>query len=341
MCVPWHKYIIQLYGKENNEVKRVKNPLTFGFCLSILKVNFQHNIFCPTQEAILFIQERMGFMKKHFYPLPGVVILAAAFVLNGCAQKTMSESIIFHIQSSKDRSETSIWQVDDTGSHPTQVASFGWFADYSPDNSRIVFGEFYNAGIWVMETGGNKPTRLTDFGSTPDWSPDGKMIAFSSGTTEGAKRFIWVMNADGSGAHQISTVSGSAPDWSPDGKTISFHGEVNNGIWLINPDGSGEIRLEKMGAYPAWSPDGKNIAYVSLEDWCIWVMSADGTRARKITDHTGLLPVWSADGKRIAYESGRRDEEGKPTDVGIWIINVDGSDDHFVIKDGNSPDWTN
>lgn len=281
-------------------------------------------------------------MQKTSNLLARGILLLAVIAVAGCAeQPPATESIVYHIQSTEKRSETSIWQSNADGSNPARLVEFGWSPDLSPDNARIAFGEFYSAGIWVVDTGSDEPTRLTDFGSNPDWSPDGKQIAFNSGGTACAERYIWVMNADGSDARQISSVNGSQPDWSPDGTQILFHGEVNNGIWRINPDGSGEMQLYRMGAYPAWSPDGTMIAYVSLEDWCIWVMKADGTDARKLTDHGGLAPAWSADGMKIAYESGRRDAAGKVVDAGIWVINSVGSDDHLVIEGGDNPDWWN
>jgi TolB protein len=284
----------------------------------------------------------MGFMHKTVHQLARGILLLALFALAGCAeQPPASESILYHIQSAENSAETSIWQTGADGSNPTQLVDFGWFADYSPDNARIAFGEFYSAGIWVVETGKKNPTRLTDFGSSPDWSPDGKMIAFNSGGTAGAERFIWVMNVDGGGARQISSVNGSFPDWSPDGTQILFHGEVNNGIWRINPDGSGETQLLLLGAYPAWSPDGKMIAYQSLEDYCIWVMNADGTGARKINDHSGSQPAWSADGTRIAYKSAWRDMDGKLAGEGIWVVNLDGSGNRMIVKNGRNPDWSN
>lgn len=281
-------------------------------------------------------------MHKNLCLLSGGIFLLAVFALAGCAeQPPASESILYHIQSVENRAETSIWQADPDGRNATQLVSFGWSADFSPDNSRIAFGEFYSAGIWVVNTGADKPKRLTDFGDNPDWSPDGKMIAFNSGGTAGAERTIWVMNADGSGARQVSSVSGSFPDWSPDGTQILFHGEVNNGIWLINPDGSGETQLLRLGAYPAWSPDGTMIAYQSLEDYCLWVMNADGTNARKINDHSGSHPAWSADGTRIAYKSAWRDKDGKLAGEGIWVVNLDGSGDRMIVKNGSNPDWSN
>jgi dipeptidyl aminopeptidase/acylaminoacyl peptidase len=125
------------------------------------------------------------------------------------------------------------------------------------------------------------------------------------------------MNADGTDQRQLSTVHGSSADWSPLGDKILFHGEVNNGIWSINPDGTHETMLYRMGGYPAWSPDGKQIAYANLSEWCIWVMDADGGNKRKLTDHNGFLPAWSADGSQIAYEA-MGEKNG-----GIRVVNSD------------------
>jgi Tol biopolymer transport system component len=56
----------------------------------------------------------------------------------------------------------------------------------------------------------------------PDYSPDGKLIYFDSsrsGTTQ-----IWRMNADGSGAEQVTDDGNinSSPHVAPDGKTVAF-----------------------------------------------------------------------------------------------------------------------
>jgi Tol biopolymer transport system component len=67
------------------------------------------------------------------------------------------------------------------GSGITRLTDFGWFARYSPDNSRIAFGQPYADGIWVANADGSGPTQLTDTGSAPDWSPDGSRLAFHTG----------------------------------------------------------------------------------------------------------------------------------------------------------------
>jgi len=227
-----------------------------------------------------------------------------------------------------------IWRMNPDGSGKTQLSDHGWFAEYSPDNTKIAFGDFYQNGIWVMNADGTNQKQLTKSGNAPTWSPDGKKIAYHDGDTEGKNRRIWVMNADGTNAHQLSKNPSSFPKWSPNGKKIAYHGEVNNGIWLINPDGTGETQLYKLGGYPAWSPGGKKIAYVSLTDWYIWTMNADGTGKTKLTDRKGIHPTWSSDATKIAYED-------LANNKGIWVINADGSGDHMINKEGHAPDWSN
>ena len=227
-----------------------------------------------------------------------------------------------------------IWRMNPDGSGKTQLSDHGWFAEYSPDNTKIAFGDFYQNGIWVMNADGTNQKQLTKSGNAPTWSPDGKKIAYHDGDTEGKNRRIWVMNADGTNAHQLSKNPSSFPKWSPNGKKIAYHGEVNNGIWLINPDGTGETQLYTLGGYPAWSPGGKKIAYVSLTDWYIWTMNADGTGKTKLTDRKGIHPTWSSDATKIAYED-------LANNKGIWVINADGSGDHMINKEGHAPDWSN
>jgi len=239
----------------------------------------------------------------------------------------LKEYIIYHADYG-----AGIWRMNPDGTDQTQLTTHGWFAEYSPDNTKIAFGEYYQNGIWVMNADGTGQRQLTNSGNAPTWSPDGKKIAYQDGDTTGVNRRIWVMNADGTGAQKLSDNPGSFPKWSPDGKKIAYHGEVNNGIWLINPDGSGETQLYNWGGYPAWSSDSKQIAYVSLIDWCIWTMNADGTGKKKLTDHSGISPTWSPDGKKIAYED--------LSNKGIWVINADGSNDLLINEEGHAPDWS-
>ena len=276
---------------------------------------------------------------------PNPFLLFLFILVAGCSPNTAlpaeSSMLIYHtawVIREDDELKTDLeelWRMLPDGSDTARIAATGWFGEYSPDNSQIAYSEPYDNGIWVMNADGTDPVQLTSFGSSPAWSPDGSRLAFHVGGAKGAERQIWIMEADGTDTHQLSNVNGSFPNWSPEGTKIIFHGEVNNGIWSISPDGSNETLLYRYGGYPAWSPDGSQIAYVNLEDWRIWIMDADGGNQRKLTDRTGLQPAWSPDGSQIAYESAENKKSG------IFVINIDGSDDHMVMEGGFHPDWSN
>jgi Tol biopolymer transport system component len=87
-------------------------------------------------------------------------------------------------------------------------------------------------------------------------------------------------------------------------------GEVSQ-IFLMNADGSGDHNLSGSSStdgWPSWSPDGKRIVFSRHEEkgFQIFVMNRDGSGVRQLTDAAGEFtnPRWSPDGKKIL--SGRR-----------------------------------
>jgi TolB protein len=234
-----------------------------------------------------------------------------------------------------------LWSIKQNGGKPTQLTHFGAFVtfpDTSPDGSKIVFtgwvaNEAFDQIFVVDAATGANVVQLTScpaahpdcFSSIPTWSPDGTKIAFSHGDGFDADELpvnqqIYVMNADGTGAHAITTgpaPKDQVPDWSPDGSKISFSLGYpgSQGIWTINADGSGARQLTGCTAADptpcpggddwgtAWSPDGKKIVFLrdltslGVSDRQVTVMNADGTGAHSIsTPGLHAVPAWQPRG---------------------------------------------
>lgn len=84
----------------------------------------------------------------------------------------------------------------------------------------------------------------------PLFSPDGKYLMFAIGQA------LWKANADGTNPVEIVTPNVNLyhlPSWSPDSKRIVLE-KYNEGILVINNDGSNKILLDKDGSCPIWSP---------------------------------------------------------------------------------------
>jgi Tol biopolymer transport system component len=186
----------------------------------------------------------------------------------------------------------------------TDPAMRAQFPSWSPDGRSIAFhgvgaGTTSKTEIFVIEIDGSGLRRLTNNAwadARPDWSPDGRQLAFQSdrsGSTE-----IYVMNADGSSAVQLTSgappAASQAPDWSPDGRSIVFQSsrDGNVEVYVMDTDGSSQTRLTNHPGRdldPEWSPDGRRIAFdrdippIDRELRQLFVMNADGTGARALT----------------------------------------------------------
>ena len=112
------------------------------------------------------------------------------------------------------------------------------------------------------------------------------------------------------------------------GGRIAFSSS-KEGAWdihIVNPDGSGEVRVTDLDGdeySPVWSPDGRKIAFrhEMEENSDIYVVNADGSGLTRLTYHSksDTNPVWSPDGQRIAFQSNRVGENWN-----IYVVNTDG-----------------
>jgi TolB protein len=107
------------------------------------------------------------------------------------------------------------------------------------------------------------------------------------------------------GSHLVNLTPGTGGccgDWSPDGSQIVFG--ADDGISVMNADGSHRVSLGVSGANVRWSPDGQRILFTDggtyVSEGTIQVMNRDGSDVRTLT--TGGSPDWSPDGSEIVFE---------------------------------------
>ncbi len=163
---------------------------------------------------------------------------------------------------------------------PLNVTEGTWMnVDVSADGRMIAFDLL--GDIYTMPIAGGTPRRISSglaFDMQPRFSPDGRLIAFTS--DRGGGDNIWVMNADGTGARQISHENFrllNAPTWSPDGQYIAarkhFTTQRSLGtgeIWLYHVSGVGDgvalverpnPTFQKELGEPAFAPGGQAIYF--------------------------------------------------------------------------------
>ena len=97
---------------------------------------------------------------------------------------------------------------------------------FSPDGTRLLYTRFTSGGygiagsqsrvtVYDFATGSTRDLTATGHDSYPVWSPDGSRIAFLSTRDRAPGQggpALWVMKADGSGAHEIGHPSGGNLD---------------------------------------------------------------------------------------------------------------------------------
>ncbi len=188
-----------------------------------------------------------------------------------------------------------------------------------------ILGWSEGAGINGLDPGSSTPHLIVDVPGGIDrglaWSPDGQRIAFAHNDQSvggaGLHPSIWVANADGTGATQITSgPSDSAPSWSPDGQKIIF--SRSGGLCVVDPDGSNLTPLPAAGQEPSWSPDGTKIAFETNNNQEIWLMNPDGSGQAFLGE--GTEPDWSPNGEELAVGS-----ESASSDLGLHRLFLDGT----------------
>jgi Tol biopolymer transport system component len=187
-----------------------------------------------------------------------------------------------------------VYRVNADGSQETRLTTDALPTGrptWSPDGSRLLLDRA--AGLYLVDALTGASSRLlAPPASSPAWSPDGARIAFSE-QAKGGGSVIAVINADGSGPHELTKGSldydDDNPVWSSDGRRIAFDRWVeqqNSEVRAVNADGSGDhvVSGNANGSGPAWAPDRAVLAW--------------GDKPDQPTFRTGGLFVADAEGKR-------------------------------------------
>jgi TolB protein len=212
-----------------------------------------------------------------------------------------------------------LWIMDANGRHAHMVAgdrsnAADFLPSYTPDGRRLVFSRCVGepCAIYSIRVDGTHRRALTRlhtavFDIRASVSPDGRQIAFARFNARGIIGQVYVIRADGSGAHAVTppALEGSGPDWSPTGKLITFTSNCcrpGSNVYVMHPGGTGIRRLTgtpfpNNSFQSAYAPEADRIAFASDRrhaDFCcndLFVMRSNGTRETLV--HTGISGVLS------------------------------------------------
>jgi CSLREA domain-containing protein len=277
-----------------------------------------------------------------------------------------------------------IWAMDEAGLVSVRLlfrAGTDTAPRISPDRTRIVFasGSSNAIDLWTMNIDG---TGLTAFAgnssmadTAPNWSPDGTRIVLQSTRHDenplvsGTDYEIWVIDADGTDAHQLTHTAGNVndtfPDWSPDGTRVVFTSNrpgslapTNQELWIVPATGGTATQLTarangdvsatwSIDPDPSPTVDDSRIAFTSLEPGGvtnIYVIRPDGTGLTLLTPGptvNHLVGAWASNGQDLVI-SAREPGSGLGTND-LYRLAADGSSAPVRLTTATgvdtTPDW--
>ena len=264
----------------------------------------------------------------------------------------------------------SLWSANRDGTQQRRLTNSPTFmSDWSPDGGRIAFDFADDTGMHVAtiaSDGGDRHQLTTGAGiqEDPKWSLDGKWITTDASPVlpDDPSFFtsIWVMRADGSLSHQMTTDGFDVePVFSPDGSHIAF-GRITGGtdegqleaVYVVNTDGTNlhQVVPPILGLeHPDWSPDGQWITFniapesISPDAGAVVAVHPNGHGQRILrsaTERYGFFkPVWSPDGRQFLVGCHDRQEHVDK----LCEMDADGDHVHVVVDAGpypvNFPAW--
>jgi TolB protein len=141
---------------------------------------------------------------------------------------------------------------------------------------------------------------------------------------------VWLMDADGSNARQLTFSPGDKVNisWSTNGSKLLYNTNMGELFVLDLKTGkSAPVDIGMLGMTDAeYSPDGKSILFSlsttdSIDTNDIWLVAIAEKSRRKVTRmaHLQHHPVWADQGRKILFLSGKGDDVHD-----IWLTDLGG-----------------
>jgi Tol biopolymer transport system component len=187
-----------------------------------------------------------------------------------------------------------------------------WFPDgksvaYSMETKKFLQKQLT---LWRVDIQTEKTERIIpDYNqghAIPDISPDGDLLTFTGKRTIGWDTAVYDLQKN---IVKFLDEGGKScrARFSNDGKKLAYVSSKADGkgdIWIMNPDGTGKIRLterdETYDYFPSWSPDDNFIVFnSSLQhdhngDWALYVVEIQTGKIHLLFDSPGndVFPDW-------------------------------------------------
>lgn len=247
-------------------------------------------------------------------------------------------------------------QVADLGEGVFQLAvatnsTTRWFdASVAVD---VTPGENAHAGMLTVAGGG-----FPAYGATHvSWSPDGLRLAYQLGQGR-----LWQVGIDAPllsegrallDAQINNSVVGTYPVWSPVGDEVLYQ-RLNGSRFVIaraqvDGDSQGEDFANVTDTSGiAWLSDGSGMIVSAYSDLLLthvdlYLMNFADNNIVQVTQTTGeqaaFLPNVSPDNSQLVYGY-TQNAKGQPFNSELRIMNMDGSDDHLLVKDARRASWS-
>ncbi len=185
---------------------------------------------------------------------------------------------------------------------------------------------------------------------------EGKLLVSGWDVTAGDAYYVYLMEGSSDTILSIPSFFDEG-DVSPHADQVAYVVETGawpnhtSDIWKADMDGSNTVDVTGpsgpggINCNPQWSPDASMIAFQHCDPvvglypceagFQIWVVNANGSDPHRVTAESGTaneeMPRWSPNGYRVLFYA---------WDVGVFTIDIDGTDLEPVPVVAGEPDWS-